>query len=104
MTQRNRLLTRQGNRISLTSAGRTATQEDCLAIIEREIPVNTIEQTCIYEVEEKTLVGRTTPRLVDTLVKIMKWLKHVGSGKIDDSRLEARHNIRQNFRTKGIGL
>jgi hypothetical protein len=104
MTQKNKVLTREENSISLISTRQRTTQEDYLTITEREIPVNTTEQTWIFEVGEKTPVGRTTPKLVNTLVKIIKWLNHVGSGKIDDSLLEARHNIHHNFRAKGIGL
>jgi hypothetical protein len=104
MTQKNEVFTREAERISFISARRTTMQEDCATITQREIPVNTTEQTWIFEVGEKTPVGRTTPKLVNTLVKIIKWLNHVGSGKIDDSLLEARHNIHHNFRAKGIGL
>ena len=104
MTQKNEVLTREANRISLISTRRTTTQEDDLTVTEREIPVNTTEQTWIFEVGEKTRVGRTTPKLVNTLVEIIKWLNRLGSGKIDDSCLEARHNIHHNFRIKGIGL
>jgi hypothetical protein len=104
MIQRNEVLTREDNRISLISTKSRTTQEDHLTITEREILVSTTEQTWIFEVGEKTRVGRTTPKLVNALVKIIKWLNHVGSGKIDDSLLEARHNIHHNFRVKGIGL
>ena len=79
-------------------------QEDYLAVTEREIPVNTTEQTWIFEAGEKARVGRTAPRLVNTLLKVVKWLNHVGSGKIDESGLESRHNIHHNFRMTGIGL
>ena len=104
MIQKKEVLTREDNRISLISTKRTTTQEDHPTIAEREIPVNTTEQTWIFEVGEKTRVSRTIPRLVSTLVKIIKWLSHLGSGKIDDSCLESRHNIHHNFRIKGIGL
>jgi len=104
MTQKNEVLTREDNRIPLISTKRTITQEDYLTITEREMPVNTTEQTWIFEVSEKTRVSRTTPKLVNTLVKIIKWLNHVGSGKIDDSCLESRHNIHHNFRINGIRL
>jgi hypothetical protein len=104
MVQKNEVLTREANRISPVSSRRTTTQEDCLTIAERTIPVSTTEQTWIFEVEEKTRVGRTTPKLVNTLVKIIRWLSHVGSGKIDDSCLEARHNIHHNVRINGIRL
>ncbi len=103
MTQKNEVLTGEANRISLISARRTTTQEDYLTITEREIPVNTTEQTWISEVGDKTRAGRATPRLVNTLAKITKWLNHLGSGKIDDSYLESRHNIHHNFRINGIG-
>jgi hypothetical protein len=41
---------------------------------------------------------------VDTPVRIIEWLNHPGSRKIDDSGLESRHNIHHNFRAKGILL
>jgi len=104
MIQKNEVSTREDNRISLISTRRTTTQEDYLTITEREIPANTTEQTWIFEVGEKAGVGRTSPKLVDTLVKVIKWLYHLGSGKIDNSCLESRHNIHHNFRIKGIGL
>lgn len=103
MIQKNEVLTREENRISFIAARRTTMQEDYPTIAEREMPVTTIEQTWIPEDGEKTRVGRTTPKLVNTLVNIIKWLNHVGSGKIDESRLEARHNIHHNFRINGIG-
>jgi len=104
MIQKNELLTREGNCISLISTKRAATQEDHRAITERKIQVNTTEQTCIFEVGEKTCVGRTTPKPVTTLAKIMKWLSHSGSGKIDDSCLESRQNTHHNLTIKRIGL
>jgi hypothetical protein len=104
MIQSNEVLTPEDNRISLISTRRTATQEDYLTVTEREIPVSTTEQTWIFEVGEKTHVGRTTPKLVNTLVKIIKWLNHLGSRRINDSYLESRHNIHDNPRIKGIGL
>jgi hypothetical protein len=104
MVQKNEVLTQEDNRISLISTRRTTTQEDCLTITERELPVNTTEQAWIFEVGEKTRAGRTIPKLVNIFAKIIKWLNRLGSGKIDDSRLESRHNIHHNFRTKGIGL
>jgi hypothetical protein len=104
MIQRNEVLTGEANRISLVSARRTATQEDYLTITEREIPVSMIEQSWIFDVGEQTRAGGTTPRLVNTLVKVMKWLNHLGSGRINDSCLESRHNIHDNPRIKGIGL
>lgn len=103
MVQRNEVLTREDNRIPPICRKRTAAQEDCLAIEAREIPVDMTQQTWIIEAGEEARVGRTTPRLVDTLVKIIKWLSRVGSGKIDGSRLESRHNIHHNFKINGIG-
>ena len=103
MVQKNEVLTREDNRIPLVCRKRTAAQIDCLAIEEREIPMNTIEQTCMFEAGEETRVGRTSPMLVDTLVKVTKWLNHLGSGKIDGSRLQSRHNIHHNFKINGIG-
>ena len=104
MVEKNEVLTRQDNRISLISTKRTTTQEDHATIAEREMPVNTTEQTWILEVGEKTHVSRTAAKSVNILVKIIKWLSHLGSGKIDDSCLESGHNIHHNFRIKGIGL
>jgi hypothetical protein len=104
MTQKNEVLIREDNRISLISTKRTTTQENHPTVTERKIPVNTTEQTWIFEVGEKACVSRTTPRSVNILVKIIKWLSHLGSVKIDDSCLESRHNIHHNFRIKGIGL
>jgi hypothetical protein len=78
-------------------------QEDYLAVTERAIPVDVIEQAWIFEVEEEACVGSITPKLVTALAKIMKWLNHLGSGKIDDSCLESRHNIHHNFRINSIG-
>jgi len=103
MVQRNEALTRKANRISLISARRTTMQEDYLALTERAIPVNTTEQTWIFEGEEKARVGRATPELAKALVKIVKWLSYLGSGKIDDACLDARHDIHHNFRINGIG-
>ena len=103
MIQKNQLLTREADCIPLISRRRTATQEDCLTIAEMEMPVNMSAQTWIFEGGEEASVGRTTPRLVNPLVKIINWLSHLGSGKIDDSCLEARHNIHHNFRINGIG-
>jgi hypothetical protein len=103
MIQRSEVLTREDNRILLVSARRTATQEDYLTATERAMPANTIEQTWISEVGEKIRVSRTTPKLVNTLVTIIEWLNHLGSGKIDDSCLESRHNVHHNFRVNGIG-
>ncbi len=103
MVQRNEVLTREANRISLVSAGRTTAQQAYLTIAERGIAVNTTEQTWIFEAGEKARVGRTALRLVNTLLKVVKWLNHVGSGKIDESGLESRHNIHHNFRIDGIG-
>jgi hypothetical protein len=102
MTQRNQVLTREDNRISLISTRRTITQEDYLAITEIEMPMDTIEQTWTFEVGDETRVSRTTPRLVTALGEITRWLSHRGSGRIDDSCLEARHNIHHNFRANDI--
>jgi hypothetical protein len=102
MIQNSEVLTREDNWISLVSARRATTQEGYLAIAEREIPVNAIEQTWIFEVGEEARADRTYPALVNALVKITKWLNHLGSGRIDDSYLGSRHNIRHNFKTNGI--
>ena len=79
-------------------------QEAYPIVTERQIPVNRTGQTWIFEVGEETRDRWTAPRLANTLVKAMKWLNHVGSGKIDDSCLESRHNIHHDFRINRIGL
>ena len=104
MVRKNEVLTREENRICFAAARRTATQEACPSITEREIPVDTIEQTWILDVGEPTRGARPTPNLVNTLVRVMKWLNHLGGGEIDESRLGSRHNIHHNFRTNGIRL
>jgi hypothetical protein len=103
MTQRNEVLTREDNRISIIPIGGATMQQDYMVITEREMPANMIEQTWILEAGEKARVGGTAPRLVNTLLKVVKWLNHVGSGEIDDGCLESRHNIHHNFRINGIG-
>ena len=103
MIQKNQVLTREADCIPLVSGERTATQEDYLTMTEGEIPVNTIEQTWIFEVGEETRGAITTPRSTNTLVRILKWLSHLGSGKIDESLLESRHSIHHNFKVNGIG-
>jgi hypothetical protein len=103
MVQKNEVLTREDNYIPLICRERTATQDDCLAITERGIAVSATEQSWIFEVGEETRAGRTTPKLANTLAKIVNWLHHLGSRRIDDSRLEARHNIHHNFSINGIG-
>jgi len=104
MIQKKEVLAQEDNPISLISTKRTTTQEDHRTITERKIPVNTTEQTWIFEVGDKTRVSRTTPKPVNTLVKIIKWLNHLGSGKIDDSCLESRQNTHHNLTIKRIGL
>jgi hypothetical protein len=94
----------EANPISLGSARRTTAQLDYPVVTETAIPVNVTEQAWIFELGEEIRVGRTTPKLVNTLVKIMHWLNHLGSRKIDDGRLESRHNIHHNFRINGIRL
>jgi len=103
MTQKNEVLTREDNRISITSIGGATMQQDYVAITEREMPVNTIEQTWIFEAGEKAHAGKATPELANALVKITKWLGHLGSGRIDESGLGSRRNIHNNFRINGIG-
>ena len=104
MIQKDEVLTREENRTSFIATRGTTMQEDYPTITEREMPVNTMKQTWIFEAGEKARVGRTIPKSVNTFVKIMKWLSRVGSGKIDDSCLESRHNIHHNVRINGIGL
>ena len=104
MAQNSKVLTGEANSVSLVSAQRTAAQEAYLTMAERRIPMSTIEQGWAFEVGEKGRAGMTAPRLANTLVKIVEWLNHLGGGRVSDSRLEARHHIPDNFRTKGIGL
>lgn len=102
MVQSSEVLAGETNGISLVCARPTIMQEDYLTTAETEMPVDATEQTWLFEVVEVTRVGRTTPGLVSTLAKIVNWLNHLGSGRIDDSHLEARHNIHHNFKTNGI--
>ena len=104
MIQKNWILKREDNCISVISTKRTTTQKDHRAITERKIPMNATEQICISEVGEKTRVSGTTPNLVNTLVKIIKWLSYLGIGKINDSCLESRQNMHHNITIKRIGL
>ena len=104
MVQKNEVLTLEENGISLISKGGTTMQEGYPIIAERQIPVDRTGQTRIFGVGEEIRAGRTTRGLANSLVKVTKWLHHVGSGKIDESLLEARHNIHHNFRINGIGL
>jgi hypothetical protein len=102
MVQKNEVLTREDNGISLISRTGTATQKDYLTITETEIPANTIKQARTFDVVDKTRAGRTTPRLMNTLAKVVHWLNHLGSGKIDESHLESRHNIYHNVKINDI--
>lgn len=104
MIQNSKVLTQEANPISLISTRPTTTLEDYPTITEREVPVSTIEQIWISQVDEKSRVGRTTPGLVNILVKIAKWLNRLGSGRINESYLESRHNVYQYPRIRGIGL
>ena len=104
MIQKNGVLKREDNCISVISTKRTTTQKDHRAIMGKKIPMNATEQICIFEVGEKTRVSGTTPNLVNTLVKIIKWLSHLGSVKIDDALLESRQKSHHNPTIKGIGL
>jgi hypothetical protein len=103
MVQSSEVLTPENNRISLISARRAMTQEDYLAITERELPLNMTEQTWIFGVWEEARPGRMILKFVDTLAKVARWLNHLGSGEIDDAGLEARHNIQHNFKINTIG-
>src|SRR5512136_1063702 len=103
MIRRSEVLTRENNRISVISAGGTTMQEDYLAVTEAAMPVNAIERTWIFELGEKAHPSRTTPQLANTIARIVNWLSHFGSAKIDDGCLESRHNIHHNFRINGIG-
>jgi len=103
MIQNSEVLTREKNRISVISAGGTTMQESYLAVTERAIPVNAIERSWIFELGEKARSSKTTPQLANTIARIVNWLSHLGSAKIDDGCLESRHNIHHNFRINGIG-
>jgi len=102
MVQNSEVLTGKVNRLSPISTGKATALEDYPVIAERQVAANTTEQSRI--VEEKTRVSTATPGLASTLVEIINWLSHLGSGEIGDSRLEARPNIPDNFRIKSIGL
>ena len=104
MAQKNGVLTREDNRISLDCAKRATMQEDYQAVMEQEMPVDRIEQTWIFEIGEKARVARTTPKFGSFLVEIIKWLYHLGSGRIDDSLLEARYKTPHNIEPNGMGL
>jgi len=104
MIQKNEVLTREDNCISSICTRPAKVLEDYPAITESRVPGNMIEQTRIFEVGEKTRVSGTTPNLVNTLVKILKWLSHLGSGKINDSCLESRQNMHHKITIKRIGL
>lgn len=104
MVQNSKVLTREANPISPIATGSATTLEDYPIMTEREVPMSTIGQTWTFEFGEDIPVDRTVPKSVNTLVKIVRWLNHVGSGKIDGGLLESRHNIRHGFRTNGIGF
>ena len=104
MIQKNEVLTREGNRISITSAKQTTAQADRSIIPDRELPVNTTEQTRRLKLREENRVGRATPKSRSFLVEIIEWLYYLGSGKIDDALLESRQNNHHNLTRKGIGL
>jgi len=104
MIQKNEALIREDNCISVISTKRAITRRDHRIITERKMPMDTTEQTCIFEIGEEICVIGTTPKFENTMVKIMKWLSHLGSGKIDDSCLESRQNMHHNITIKRIGL
>jgi hypothetical protein len=78
MVQESGVLTREGGRISLVSAGRTVAQENYPTITETVMLVNTIEPVWTCGVGEEIPVRRTTPRSVKTPAKIMSW-RHLHS-------------------------
>ena len=102
MVQKGEVLTRENNGTSLISRTRTAMEEDYLNVTEREITVSTIEQTGRLKLREETGVRRRTPKPGSLLVAIIRWLYYLGSGKVDDRLLEARHRIHQNTRIDDI--
>jgi len=104
MIQKNEALTREGNRISITSAKQATAQADRSMIPDRELPANTTEQTWRLKLQEETRAGKATPKSRSFLVEIIEWLYYLGSGKIDDALLESRQNRRHNLTTKGTGL
>ena len=104
MIQKNGVLKREDNCISSICTRPATVLEDYPAITVSSVPGDMIEQTCISEVGEEICVIRTTPNVVNTLVKIIKRLSHLGSGKLNDSSLESRQNMHHNITIKRIGL
>jgi hypothetical protein len=103
MIQNSKVLAGEANPISLVSTGRTAMQEEYVSIAERRIPVSMSEQSWTFEVAQKAPTNRMTPGQVNPLVRIAKWLNHLGNGRISESYLESRSTVPTNFRIGGIG-
>jgi hypothetical protein len=93
MVQSSQVLTKEANRISFVPAGSAATLEDYPVIAGGRIGMSTMEQAWTFEVEKKTPVGRTTPRLVGSLAEIINWLSHLGTARTHDRCLESRRNV-----------
>jgi hypothetical protein len=102
MAQNRELLTRETNPISLVST-RAGTLERYPVATERRMPMSTTGQSWTLQVAERIPVS-DIPERVNPLLKIVKRFNRLGSGTINESRLESRHNIPQNFRINGIGL
>jgi hypothetical protein len=103
MAQNSKVLTREADPISLISTG-AATMEGCPVVAEKRIPVSTTEQRWTLQVVERIPVGDIIPERVNPLPKIANWLSRLGSGRINEGRLESRQNIDYNPRIRGIGL
>jgi len=103
MAQNSKVLTREADPISTIST-RAATMEGYPVVAERRIPVSTTEQRWTLRVVKRIPVSDIIPERVNPLPKIANWLSRLGSGRINEGRLESRQNIDYNPRIRGIGL
>ena len=104
MIQNSRVLTREANPIPLISAAQATTQAEYLAVAKREVLMSTMQQTWRLEIAKSAPVSGVTVERVNPLLRIADWFNRVGSGTINESHLESRHNVAQNFRINGMGL
>lgn len=103
MAQNSKVLTREADPISTIST-RAATMEGYPVVAEKRIPVSTTEQRWTLRVVKRIPVSDIIPERVNPLPKIANWLSRLGSGRINEGRLESRQNIDYNPRIRGIGL